>query len=210
MLKKILVLIVFSFSMEANEYIFSINKSNYNKSISIQSYVKKELKCNLPEVLNETKTSCEIIIPTCVDPEILNQEQNKCINPIEAVGWIYTNGDTCNGMRKSNFNSNIYFARSRSTAGNTSLEIPQGYSWLTYSEYVTLFVNSTVVSKSNFVRKYYKQCGLSGYPEIDGVAQTIFYLKGESFAGFSSGSHEHEYSKFVSTIGLAGYILYKN
>jgi hypothetical protein len=214
MLKIITMLTAISFTvLNATEYKLEINKANYDKNILVKEYIAPNLVCELPKVLNEEKTNCEIPIPICISPEILNEEQNQCFNPIEAVGWIYT-GDTCNGMRQMNFNPNVYVARANKSIIDTTLQIPEGYHWITKSEFTNLFNESLVSSKSSAIYNYYGHCGHSQYPKMD--SKNVY---GILFKGSTGGAHAGQYEYQAAASGtnnyyypnnFLGYFLYKD
>lgn len=213
--KKIILLVsILSCNVYASSYVVEIEKTNYHNAVAIEDYVDPKLICELPEELNEAKTGCEIPVLVCVDPLVLNEAEDACIDPIAAVGWIVTNKDTCNGMRQSNFNPNVYFSRSNTNVRNMGLEIPKGYHWVSKSEYATLFNDSTVSNKSNNILNYYSQCGLgSNYPIANGVTQI-----GVLFKNDQNGMHSAHYEHFGITSNnnynypsnFLGYILYKD
>lgn len=133
-MKKLTILISLSlFSLNATQYILNLPKQK-NSSIRVESSTNTPVVPEEPEVLS------------CVLPMVLNQAQDACINNAEAVGWIDTSDD-CGGMRSTNFNPNIVYARSKSAIKNRNLEIPQGYRWLTYGEFVNLYNQSTLPNK---------------------------------------------------------------
>jgi hypothetical protein len=212
MIKKIILLSLLSLNINATEYKLEINKTNYNDSVKVLPYEDPLMTCVEPLVLNETKDECVSPIPTCSDPLILNENQDACIDPIEAVGWIYTDGDTCNGMRQFNFNPNVYIARARTTTRTLDLEIPQGYHWMTKTEYNALFNASTVANKNDSIRVYYGVCGISAYAYANGIIQYGILFKNE-LNGMHSSHYEHmgvSHSNYSYPTNLLGYFLYKD
>jgi hypothetical protein len=196
-MKKIILLSLLSISINATEYKVEVNKANYNNSVKVEPYVSTE------------KTS----VITCDEPLVPNETGDTCINPIEAVNWINTNGDSCNGMRQSNFNSNIYFSRSK-TNNPSNLKIPTGYHWVSRSEYISLFNASNVATKSGNIHPYANQCGISGYPKYEGVNQYLL-LFSNGTSGIHAGNYEwhganSSTNNYTSSNGFLGYILYKD
>ena len=100
--------------------------------------------------------------------------------------------DSCGGMKQSDFDSNIYFARSKSSTQDTNLEIPQGYRWLSISEYNNYFNQSTVPTKNDNIYIYYKRCGLGAYPiSLNEGRSQYSILFSDSEQGMHSGNYEH-------------------
>jgi hypothetical protein len=213
-MKKIILFSILSLNIYATEYKIEINKTNYDNTISVEAYVDPTVTCESPEILNEEKTGCINPIPTCTLPEVLNETEDACIETTEKVGWIFTSGDSCNGMRPALFDSNVYFARANTRIQNLNLEIPEGYRWVTKSEYNSLFVASAVPNKTSLGYKYYNRCGLSGYPQINGVTQFVFLLKDNGSYGIHAGQSEHYGTTanphfYSDSDQMAGYVLYK-
>jgi hypothetical protein len=206
MKKTILMCLLITSSIHASEYKLEINKSNYNKAISVESYTPPKLACDLPLVLNEEKTSCEEPPLVCEDPLIVNSEGDACFDPLAAIGWLYN--DNCGGMRQAKFDPNVYFARSKYGV-RRSLEIPEGYHWVSMSEYQSLYANSTVENK-NSEWKYFGHCGLSGYPSSSGYTQYSIELSDTGSSGFHTGNKEGDFSLIPSSSGFSGYVLYKD
>jgi hypothetical protein len=205
-MKKIILVIslLMVSQLSAEQYVVKIDKSNYRNSIQI--------KCDEGFILNQ-ESNCISEIPTCEFPSVLNESQDACVDPILATGWINTTGDTCNGMRQANFNTNVYFARSKSSAYNLNLTIPLGYHWVTKSEYESLFNASEVSTKNNAIFPYASQCGLPDYPRsTEDVNQTIFLFSGNGTVGMHSGFYEsHGLTHFYDvSINFSGYVLYKD
>ena len=189
----------------AEQYIMIIDKTNYKDAIQIA--------CNEGLILNE-ENNCINPIPTCEDPLVLNESQDACIDPILDVNWINTTGDACKGMRQANFDSNVYFARSKSSSYSLGLTIPQGYHWVTKSEYAILFNASTVSTKNNGIHAYYAKCGLPSYPvSITGQNQHVLLFSGGGTSGMHTGNHEYHgvtSNTHGGTTNFAGYVLYKD
>ena len=205
----------------------SINSTNYMKinpttdvgSIIVAEYSnvsappESVLTCTLPEVLNDAKDACEVPSPVivCVDPEVLNSAQDACTNSVEDVAWIYTDGDTCGGMRQMNFDSKVYIARSRSNVRDMFLTIPQGYHWLSRNDYSNLFNSSTVSNKYDNIRNYFGQCGLAGNAMSGGIAQVDILFEEDPL-----GANASTYEKSSATNNASnqnnflGYFLYKD
>ena len=214
-MKIIIILMSFlALNINSSNYVLEISKESYDKVIKIETYVDKTiLTCDLPEILNEDKTSCDVPVPTCTLPELLDVVQNICINPVEAVNWINTTGDTCNGMRQANFNSNVYFARSKNNIYNTNLEIPEGYHWVSKVEYTNLFNASNVNTKSATIRPYHGQCGISAYPMHNGSNQIVILFKSGGTTGMHTGNYEYHgvsHQSYNYSNGFFGYVLYKD
>jgi hypothetical protein len=193
--KKILVICfgLLTITTNAETYKIQINGNHYQNSIKVKpiNNLPPEIQCNGVEVLSSDNQSCE--------------------NTINDVSWIFTNGDTCNGMRQSNFNPNVYFARARFINGDTNLDIPVGYTWLTLLEYSTLFNDSAVANKNDTIFKYHSQCGIiNKYPEINGTRQHGFYLNGNGHMAIHAGNYELTYSTSNESSNFAGYVLFKN
>lgn len=221
-MKKILIIItaIVSLNMIAETYRLTITSKHLDeKSIAIKDAegndINKPLTCELPEVLNEAGDACITPPPVCEHPLVLNEAGDACFNSIEDVGWIYTEGDSCNGMRQASFDSRVYFARARTGSYSTSYQIPKGYKWLTKQEYNDLFVASTVPNKTSLGYKYYGRCGIGGYPSINGQNQYVLLLNGNGGSGIHTGQQEHygtnSYPHFISVSGsnVAGYVLYR-
>ena len=161
---------------------------------------------------------CIDSIPTCILPNVLNDAQDGCISSVEKVGWIYTNVDTCNGMRQMNFNPNVYIARSRGLIRDTIREIPEGYRWLEQSEYISLFNASTVSNKNNTsISFYYNQCGLTGYADAEGTSTDQYGITFKTnIYGNALGVHSSHreswgitHSQYNYGANHLGYFLYK-
>ena len=207
-MKKIILIIVMSLltsNIFAEKYILTIDKTNYKDSIQIV--------CDDDLVLNE-ENHCINPIPSCEDPLVLNESQDACVDPILVAGWIYTTGDNCSGMRQSNFNPNVYFARSKSSTYSLDLNIPIGYHWVTKSEYSSLFTASSVGNKSGLIHPYRNQCGISGYPDsVTGVDQYVLLFSGGGTSGMHTGNYEHHgvtAATYNVSANFAGYVLYKD
>ena len=216
-MKKLVLLstILFSANISAETYRLTVTSNHIDPSSIAVRNTEGDIipTCTLPEILNESKNACINPIPECTLPEVLNEAQDACIEPIAEVGWIYTNGDNCNGMRQSNFDPNVYFARSRSSTVNTNLQIPQGYRWLSRVEYANLFNQSTVSNKNGAIYPYYRQCGLGNYPtDESGNAQYILLFSDNGTGGMHTGNLEHHgvsHYNYAATTNFAGYVLYK-
>jgi hypothetical protein len=206
MKKIILVIILLIVSqLSAEEYIVSIDNSSYKNSVKI--------KCGEGLVLNETNT-CVNSVPTCELPLVLNDEQNACESPTESVDWIYTTGDSCNGMRQSNFHPNVYFARAKNAVYQAGLTIPDGYHWMTKNEYMNLFYWSTVTTKNNAIFNYIHTCGISGsISDVNNVLQFVFLFSDTGTKGIHNNNYELHtalYHSYDASIGFAGLMLYKD
>ncbi len=191
-------------NINAEQYIINIEKSNYKDAVRI--------KCEEPLVLNTEGDHCIEDKPTCELPLVLNETQDACVSNTEAVSWINTSGDSCSGMRQSNFDPNVYFARSKTNVTNTGLEIPEGYHWVSKTEYASLFNASTVSNKSAGITPYKNQCGLSGYPVAGGQLQYVFLFSGSS-TGIHAGNYEYHgvnHNNNSAGSNFAGYVLYKD
>jgi hypothetical protein len=201
----IIVLTLLSSNVFAEEYKLTIDKMNYKNAI--------QLACNDDLILN-SENKCVSQIPTCEAPLVLNESQDACIDPILSVDWIYTTGDNCNGMRQSNFNPKVYFARSKTSSYNLSFTIPIGYHWVTKSEYTSLFNGSSVNTKNNLIHPYHAQCGLSGYPvSVTGQNQHVMLFSGGGTGGMHTGNYEYHGVTSTTHSGVsnfAGYVLYKD
>jgi hypothetical protein len=197
MKNKLLLISLLAININASEYKISVDKSNYNDYVKIENYTGNE-----PSIIN-----CDL-------PLVPNISGDTCVNPIEEAEWIYTNGDNCNGLRQSNFNSNLYFARSRSNVVSVSLPIPSGYHWVTKAEYISLFNESTVSSKNDQVRTYYYQCGGTGYHKSEeNTTQYIFLFSGGGNSGMHSGNYEYHgvtHNAIIDDLHFSGYVLYKD
>ena len=134
-------------SAAAETYKLTVNSNHIDEgSIAIRNTEGDIIPtCTLPEILNEAKNACINPTPVCTLPDVLNDAGDACINNIDKVGWVYT-ADSCNGMRQANFDSNVYFVRQNSHIANRSLEIPEGYHWVSKSEYITLFNTKTLIT----------------------------------------------------------------
>jgi hypothetical protein len=189
----------------AETYLINIGKGNYFNAIKI--------KCAEGLVLNETG-HCINTIPVCELPEVLNEAQDTCVDPISIVGWVYTTGDNCNGMRQANFDSNVYFARSKSAVYQVGLNIPDGYHWVTKSEYISLFNSSSVSTKNAAIATYISQCGLSGHAKsINGITQYVFLFDGGETTGMHAGNLEYHgitHTGYEVSSRFAGLVLYKD
>ena len=196
MKKSIFLLILIGFNVCSSEYIIEINKANYGNSVLVEDYVAPNVPVSL----------------TCDLPEVLNETQDSCIDPIATVGWIATTLDNCNGMRQTNFDPNVYIARSNNNIYNEYLEIPVGYHWVTKSEYINLF-NISQVANKNTEKLYEEQCGLSSYPYINGTIQLGVVFKDNGYIGMHSGYLENSAendTRFDYRNNFLGYVLYKN
>jgi hypothetical protein len=208
MMKKILVIgLLMTSSLFAEQYVMVLDKTNYINSIQI--------KCEEGFVISQETSKCVEDAPACELPLVLNSAKDNCVNSTELVNWIYTDGDTCNGMRQSNFDSNVYFARSRSsTTPSGNLEIPTGYHWVSKSEYISLYNNSVVANKATGIFPYTYHCGLASSPSgIEGYVQSVFLYNGGGTTGMANGNYEkhgatHQ-SYSAGSTGFSGYILYK-
>ena len=211
MKKTILLISILSLNIFPAEYKVEINNANYDQSISVETYIPDSLNCVLPLVINEAQTACEENL-TCAAPLVLNDEENACIEPIAAVGWIVTDQDTCNGMKQSNFNENIYYSRANTNIRNMNLEIPKGYRWITKLDYMTLYTASTVLNKTGDFRHYRYQCGLGNYPMSNSQHQYGLLFKNDP-----NGMHS-SHSEYIGTVNnsynypsnFLGYVLYKD
>jgi hypothetical protein len=178
-----------------------ISESSYEGRIKVEPFVS-----NVAEVPAEPEVTCTL-------PNVLNHTEDGCINNIAAVGWIDMT-DTCAGMRQANFDPNVYYARAKSHIKNFDYEIPEGYHWMSRSEYISLFDSSTVSDKnSNTDRAYNDQCGLSGYPISEsGVNQILISLNdGNGIhaihrepTNYTNNNYSHNSYDFL------GYMLYKD
>ena len=202
-MKKLILLLSLSlFSLNATQYILNLPKQK-NSSIRVESSTNTPVVPEEPEVLS------------CVLPMILNQAQDACINNAEAVGWIDTS-DGCGGMRSTNFDPNIVYARSKSSINNRNLEIPQGYRWLSYSEFVDLYNQSTLPNKhtdGDNSYAYFNKCGLSGYPVSQQEGQQQYsILFSQNGTGIHAGhypTHHISYYTYEYSNNFLGYILYR-
>jgi len=122
----LLLLSLMSLGVKSAEYKVIINDLSYKDSVQIQTK---------PELV------------TCESPEVLNNVSNICYNPFDSVQWVLRGQDSCNGVNQANFNPNIYYVRTNNTNKNYSLPIPEGFHWVTSSEYRILFDNREAVNK---------------------------------------------------------------
>jgi hypothetical protein len=148
-------------------------------------------------------------------PDVLNQTEDGCINNVVAVGWIDTS-DTCAGMRYTNFDQNVVYARSKSNITNRNLEIPQGYRWLSNSEFINFYNQSTLPNKEHdgdYSYAYYNKCGSNGYPVSQQENQSQYYiLLSENGTTAHAGQMpiSHLTSNYVeNSNSFLGYVLYK-
>ncbi len=124
--------------------------------------------------------------------------------------------DTCGGIRQSNFDPNLYYVRTGATTAVNDLEVPSGYHWVSKSEYTDLYNASTVPSKNTAVFIYFKQCGLSVHPTLNGEYQHVFLLKDGGTTGIKDSHYEYHGAvpanqEFdIAEVNLAGYVLYKD
>jgi hypothetical protein len=160
MLKKSISLSLITLSLAISnqvlteQYIFNIEKTNYNNSI--------EIKCNDDLVLNNDGTKCVNATPNCELPMVLNESQDSCINTFDKVGWV-DRTDNCQGIRQLDVNSNILVVRANTRIKINNPEIPKGYRWATTSEYTANGSGSTT--------NYHAKCGHTIYPMQDGGNQ---------------------------------------
>jgi hypothetical protein len=195
--------ILSTFIISAETYKINISESSYKGRIQVE-----------PSLINVAEVPVEPEGLTCTLPDVMNQAEDACINNIAAVDWIDNASDTCGGMRQANFDSNVYYARSKSNIMSTSLEIPSGFRWVTTTEYTNLFDQSTVPNKSTYIYQFYNQCGLSGYARQNGVVQYIILFSNNGNAGSQAGQSEYDSStssgsNHINDNGFLGYILYK-
>lgn len=136
------------------------------------------------------------------------------INKVEEIepvlpDWIYTDGDTCGGMRQSSAHPSVYFARSKFSTLTTTqfiegLPIPDGYHRATRSEYLELIPYGT---GTEYI--YMNQCGISGLPMIDNKMQIFFKFKDKY--SISAGKIEGDYLIAGYAFSyFAGYVLVKD
>ena len=172
-------------NISAETYQIILDKKHYNNSISVSNYVAPNSAptCTLPEVLNNEQTACEIPIPTCTLPEVLNSEQtacevpiptctlpmvlnnenNACINTFDKVGWI-DRTDSCQGVRQTSRHPNVFILRANTRYRISSPQIPEGYSWLSSSQYVNY-------TNGGNTHNYYNKCGHAAYPQMNNGPQ---------------------------------------
>lgn len=119
--------------------------------------------------------------------------------------------DSCGGIRQANFDPNLYFVRANTFTQDANIEVPTGYHWVTKAEYIALFTASTVSSKNDNILSYFKQCGLSGYPQLNGQQQITFLFKNGGITGIHAGHIEPRTVTNMNTVSsLAGYVLYRD
>lgn len=153
---------VFSPVLLAETYIMNLNDNNKNSFI-VEPYTE-----------NNTPTPPAL---TCIFPEVIDDSGLSCINTFDKVGWIDRNSDTCNGVRQMTANSNIFILRSITAQRIDNPVIPEGYSWLSYSEYQSLITNNSQYN-------YFRKCGLSGYSlSVEGRAQHEISFSDTSIVG---------------------------
>lgn len=133
----------------------------------------------------------------------------------EGLSWAlpasHPDQDTCGGARQANFDPNVYYVRSNTFEPKTNITTPDGYRWLTKTEYTALSNASTVSSKNDNVWLYYQHCGLSAYPKLSGRDQHIFLFKNGGTTGVHAGHYERNITTNVGVASnLAGYVLYKD
>ena len=217
-MKKIILIITIMSSFILSSETYYINTNNGQKITDVivrdlSATQQEHLTCELPEVLNNEGTACEIPTPNCTLPDVLNETGEACINNIVAVDWIDTS-DTCGGMRQANFDSNVYFARAISIESNPELEIPQGYRWITSYEYTTLFNQSTVQNKHSTILVYRGQCGHQDYPRslIENQNQNVVLFSNNATVGIHVGNAEllgTTHSNYSPINRFFGYVLYR-
>lgn len=200
-LKIFISLMLFSGCLNAATFYLKSNNGKKIENIQVSELINNSNgEDSEPETIN------------CTLPEVVNAEGTACENNIAAVGWIDMSSDSCGGMKQSDFDSNIYFARSKSSTQNTNLEIPQGYRWLSISEYNDYFNQSTVPTKNDNIYVYYTRCGLSYYPvSLNEGREQYSILFSDSEQGMHSGNYEYmggsyHYSYLTN---FFGYVLYK-
>jgi len=105
---------------------------------------------------------------------------------VDSIDWV-DKSDFCQGMRKSDVNSNVYYFKSKGSEVNLNLPILKGYRWATTTEYESLM-------PSNYSKVYYDKCGYSGFPiSKNGSRQKNFYF-----------SDSYETGKSVNASGREG------
>ena len=136
------------------------------------------------------------------------QLSNKEIKRISNVIWIDTKRDECNGMRQSDFNENVYFARSKSSRYSESYKIPIGFRWLSKKEYRELYNKSE--RKNKKIKVFYDQCGVKGYPRSrEGDPQYSFDFSDKGLSGMNAANYEYHGLNLFRSYNFAGYVLYK-
>jgi hypothetical protein len=192
-MKTIVVLLsLISIGSSATEYSVNINNSIYKNAI--------------------IEEASESHVVTCESPNILNESETECYNPLDSVSWILRDNDSCNGIRQANFDPNVYFIRSNTANENANLLIPNGFHWVTRNEYRTLFAQSTVANKNDgSIYVYKNQCGLNSAPYLGGTwqASLIFSDEGGVYYGHTEQSSGQN-NTYNYSGGMLGYVLYKD
>lgn len=193
-LKIISIYILSSFSVIASDYVFKVNQVE-NQAIQIEKYTDSS-------------------VLTCLDNEILNEDGDLCINVFDKVGWI-NRTDDCQGVRASGRNPNMYYLRSLSSSRATYPIIPEGYHWMTKSEYIT--ENGNVPDGYVNQKIAYDQCGLF-HPETD-EGNTQRYITFSDSPAVNLMLHvgywefqspNHEYTTSFSSGRWFGIVVYKD
>jgi hypothetical protein len=166
MKKTLIAISLITLSINSSTYKMSVNDAIYKNSITTTSEEPVGILCDLPMVSNDLG--------------------DTCIHTLDKVGWV-NRDDSCGGLRQMVSNPNLFILRSNSITKNTSPIIPEGYRWVDSSEY-TILVN-------NRPYNYYSQCGLTGYPTIDGVQQRFITFSDTSTSNYvtHSGTSEGDY-----------------
>ena len=208
-MKKVITLMILSLLipttvLKAEIYLMNPFQESLTKNIIVE-----------PNITSEVEEEIDIL--ECILPDILNESGDGCINNVEAVGWIDIS-DTCGGMRSTNFDENIVYARSKSSFINRNLEIPQGYRWLSVTEFFNLYNASTYPNKltdgdNNYA--YYGQCGNTAYPksQIENIDQNHIQFNQQGYGIHTGHMPLHHlsssYHTYEATTKFLGYVLYK-
>ena len=164
--------ILFGININSDTFVVSLDNKHYNNSISISDYTP-------PNVAPPEPT-----LPTCDLPLVLNDANDGCINTFDKLTWL-NRTDTCQGVRQSVMDSNVYYLRANTTQRNLNVAIPEGYEWMTAAEYNAL----TDVA----VHNYYSKCGLgSAYPKINSIYQLEITFSDSASASSYAHTGQHE------------------
>lgn len=179
-------------SINASIFLVTLSDKHYKNSINIENYT--EATPDIPTI------SCDL-------PLVLNNSNDSCIDTFDKIDWIETS-DSCQGIRQSTMNANIYYLRSNTRIINTDPQVPEGYHWMTTSEY-----NSYASVNTNSDYAYANQCGLSSYPIINGETQQKITFSDSTATGFII--HAGNWERVIGTWDIPdtnwlGIVVYKD
>jgi hypothetical protein len=143
------IILASSFNLAASEYVLTLDKKHYDNYIDIQT---------VTETTEDAGLTCDL-------PLVLNATDDACIDSFDALDWI-DRTDSCQGVRQTSRNPNVYIIRANTNVRNDNPVIPEGYKWLTSNEYES-YMNSGVSTHN-----YLYHCGhTTNYPYLFGQPQ---------------------------------------